>query len=61
MESVTISPPDVDRSVDAVGEWIPYVSPRSLEEETPLPDHTVALHRQRVLLCEIMAPLAFAL
>lgn len=61
MESVTVGLPDAEQSVDAVGEWIPYLSARSLNIETPVPDHTVALHRQRVMLCEIMAPLGFAL
>lgn len=62
MEAVTVGPPDANQSADAVGHWIHYVSPESLrQQKTPIPDHTVELHRQRVLLCEIMAPLGFAL
>lgn len=61
MEAVTVGPPDAEKGANAVGRWIPYTSPRSLQQETAVTDHTVELHRQRVLLCEIMAPLGFAL
>ena len=61
MESVTLGLPDAAKSADAVNEWVPYVSRRSLEEQTHIPDHTIELHRQRDLLCEIIAPLGFAL
>lgn len=61
MEDVTVSKPCGDTRPESAGQWIPYSSPRSFEEHTPLPDYTNELHRQRVLLGEIMAPLGYAL
>lgn len=61
MEDVTVSKPHGGTTPGAQDRWIPYVSPRSFNDETPLPDYTSELHRQRVLLCEIMAPLGYAL
>ncbi|KAH7171429.1 fungal-specific transcription factor domain-containing protein [Dactylonectria macrodidyma] len=60
MEDVTVSKPCGDTRPESCGQWFPYVSPRSFEESTPLPDYTNELHRQRVLLGEIMAPLGYA-
>ena len=61
MESVTLGPPDAVESVDPIGQWSPYVSAQLPPDREALPDPTVEIHRQRVLLCEIMAPLGFAL
>ncbi|KAH7116381.1 fungal-specific transcription factor domain-containing protein, partial [Dactylonectria macrodidyma] len=61
MEDVTVTKPCGDTRPESVGQWIPYTSPRSFQEHTPLPDYTNELHRQRVLLGEIMAPLGYAL
>ncbi|KAK7415148.1 hypothetical protein QQX98_006092 [Neonectria punicea] len=61
MEDVTVAKPSGDTRQESAGQWIPYVTPRSFEEHTPLPDYTNELHRQRVLLGEIMAPLGYAL
>lgn len=59
MEDVTVAKPSgMPRSVT---QWIPYTSPSSVEDETILTDCTQELHRQRVLLVEIMAPLGYAL
>ncbi|KAM5354236.1 hypothetical protein ACJ41O_000886 [Fusarium nematophilum] len=61
MEDVTVAKPSGDVRPEAAGQWIPYVSKRSFEECTPLPDYTDELHRQRTLLSEIMVPLGYAL
>ncbi|KAH8659465.1 fungal-specific transcription factor domain-containing protein, partial [Ilyonectria robusta] len=61
MEDVTVSKPCGDTRPESAGQWIPYVSPQSFEESTPLPDYANEMHRQRVLLGEIMAPLGYAL
>jgi hypothetical protein len=60
MEDVTVAKPCGGTS-PGENQWFPYVSPRTFTESSPLPDYTNELHRQRVLLCEIMAPLGYAL
>ncbi|KAH6986718.1 fungal-specific transcription factor domain-containing protein [Ilyonectria destructans] len=61
MEDVTVTKPCGDIRPESAGQWIPYTSPRSFQEHSPLPDYTNELHRQRVLLGGIMAPLGYAL
>ncbi|KAK2594020.1 hypothetical protein QQS21_008282 [Conoideocrella luteorostrata] len=61
MECVNLGLPNAEDSVNPVGQWSPYISDRMPSAQNPLPDPTVELHRQRVLLCEIIAPLGFAL
>ncbi|RSL85791.1 hypothetical protein CEP51_003142 [Fusarium floridanum] len=61
MEDVTVAKPVGDIRPEKSGQWIPYVSKKSFEELTPLPDYTDELHRQRTLLSEIMVPLGYAL
>ncbi|CAM1510981.1 Fc.00g084940.m01.CDS01 [Cosmosporella sp. VM-42] len=61
MEDVTVAKPGGDTTGEANCQWIPYVSPKSFQDCTPLLDYTNELHRQRVLMVEIMAPLGHAL
>lgn len=61
MEDVTVEKPGGGQSHSALGQWTPYVSPKSLDATSPLVDYTDELSRQRARLCEIMAPLGYAL
>ncbi|POR36832.1 Uncharacterized protein TPAR_02968 [Tolypocladium paradoxum] len=61
MEDVTVAKPLGRTTPQSTVQWIPYVSRKSTQDNTTLPDYTEELHRQRVLLVEIMAPLGYAL
>ncbi|KAI5927625.1 fungal-specific transcription factor domain-containing protein [Camillea tinctor] len=58
---VTVSKLGTGPRGDAVGQWIPYVTPKSLKECTPLLDPTDELSRKRALLWDIIVPLGDSL
>lgn len=61
MEDVTVEKPRGGVGPESAGQWIPYTSPRSLGDDIPVPSYTNELHRQRVLMSEIVAPVGYAL
>ncbi|KAF7553674.1 hypothetical protein G7Z17_g3452 [Cylindrodendrum hubeiense] len=61
MEDVTVEKPRGGIEPESAGQWIPYIAPRSLGENAPIPGYTNELHRQRVLMSEIVAPVGYAL
>ncbi|KAI1102678.1 fungal-specific transcription factor domain-containing protein [Jackrogersella minutella] len=61
MEDVTVGKPGGDPANETTTQWIPYGSPKSLEDCTPFIDYPEELSRYRAMLCEIMAPLVYAL
>jgi hypothetical protein len=61
MGDVTIAKPIGEETPESASTWISYESPESLSRCTPLRDFTSELHRQRVLVVDIMRPLAHSL
>ncbi|KAH6971311.1 fungal-specific transcription factor domain-containing protein [Ilyonectria destructans] len=61
MEDVTVEKPRGGVGPESADQWIPYISPRSLGDDIPVPSYTNELHRQRVLMSEIVAPVGYAL
>ncbi len=61
MEDVTVAVPSGRNTLQSPGLWIPYESLSSAQTCPVLPDFTDELHRQRVLLVQIMVPLGYAL
>ncbi|OMP81655.1 Nitrogen assimilation transcription factor nit-4 [Diplodia seriata] len=59
MEGATVSKPSA--GAYAGKQWTPYTSPGSKNSHVVLPDHVKELHRQRVTLAEIMAPVGYLL
>ncbi|KAI1213739.1 fungal-specific transcription factor domain-containing protein [Annulohypoxylon truncatum] len=61
MEDVTIEKPGGNPATETATQWIPYGSPKSLDDCTPCVDYPEELSRYRAMMCEIMAPLVYAL
>ncbi|GAM83028.1 hypothetical protein ANO11243_010140 [Dothideomycetidae sp. 11243] len=59
MEDVTVPKPSGVPSSNYAQEWTPYVS--LSQSVAPMPDKIAELHRQRVLLVELMEPIGYAL
>lgn len=59
MEGATVSKPSA--GAYATKEWTPYTALGYKSQCMLLPGHMEELHRQRVLLAEIMTPAAYAL
>ncbi|KAH6884457.1 fungal-specific transcription factor domain-containing protein [Thelonectria olida] len=58
---VTISRPTKRTDAHATEEWTPYTGSERLTGLIPLPDFAEEVHRQRTILCEILAPLTYGL
>ncbi|KAF5005237.1 hypothetical protein FDECE_8295 [Fusarium decemcellulare] len=58
---VTIARPADGTDDDIVEEWAPYTGRGSLTCSITLPDFAKEVHRQRTILCEILAPLMYGL
>lgn len=61
MDDVSVGKPNFDLVSREASLWTPYVSARSKETSSTMLDHTEEVSRQRILLCEIMAPLGHIL
>jgi hypothetical protein len=61
MEDVTVEKPGSNLSDSHYGRWVPYGLPGFLRVDLDLIDPTELVSQQRVLLCEIMAPLGHIL
>ena len=59
MEGATVSKPSP--GADTPRQWMSYVSARNSDQQIVLTDQTKELHGQRVMLAEIMAPVAYIL
>jgi hypothetical protein len=57
MDEVTCAKPGGNLNASMNRQWIPYTSSASAQTSAPLIDYVEEVSRQRVLLCEIMAPL----
>ncbi|KAI1488824.1 fungal-specific transcription factor domain-containing protein [Biscogniauxia mediterranea] len=58
---VTVAKLGTGPNGDSIGQWIPYVSPKSFKECSPLLDPTDELSRKRALLWDIIVPLGDSL
>ncbi|KAJ4368111.1 hypothetical protein N0V83_006466 [Neocucurbitaria cava] len=57
MEDVTCAKPSGDLEDSGSSQWTPYTSPKASQPQPPVIDYVKEVSRQRVLLCECMAPL----
>lgn len=61
MEDVTVDKPKEIANMSSPQIWVQYCSAQPGNEGLSLADYTEIISRERISLCEIMAPLGYAL